>query len=284
MASVKYDYAEMIWNEIRDAAARDRVAILPVATYEDHGPHLPVDVDVVLATEICRRAAARIPEEVVLAPPVTHGYSPHHMDFHGTITIRWDTFINYVRDVCCSLAYHGFKRILIINGHGSNTSPLDLAARLSVIDFEGRILCANANHWGLRQARETGNALRDSDYGGTSHGGEYETSLYLALKPDLVDMDKAVDNRSPLPDSFKTDLLAGGHPDGSDARMVPYWSSISPSGVMGDATKATQEKGEKFLEAAITGLIELVRELRGTPILERRVQHGDIPDTKWKMT
>ena len=124
MASVKYDYAEMIWNEVRDAATQDRVALLPVATYEDHGPHLPVDVDVVLATEICRRAAARIPDEVVLAPPVTHGYSPHHMDFHGTITIRWDTFINYVRDVCCSLAYHGFKRILIINGHGSNTSPL----------------------------------------------------------------------------------------------------------------------------------------------------------------
>lgn len=284
MASIKYDYAEMIWNEIRDAAAEDRVALLPAATYEDHGPHLPVDVDVVLATEICRRAAARIPEEVVLAPPVTHGYSPHHMDFHGTITIRWDTFINYVRDVCCSLAYHGFKRILIINGHGSNTSPLDLAARLTVIDFEGRILCASANHWGLRLAREMGAELRDSDYGGTSHGGEYETSLYLALKPDLVDMDKAVDNRSPLPDSFKTDLLAGGHPGGSDARMVPYWSSISPSGVMGDATKATKEKGEQFLEAAINGLIELIRELRQTPILERRVQHGDIPDTKWKMT
>ncbi|MCY4545345.1 MAG: creatininase family protein, partial [Gemmatimonadetes bacterium] len=194
------------------------------------------------------------------------------------------TFINYVRDVCSSLAYHGFKRILIINGHGSNTSPLDLAARLTVIDFEGKILCASANHWGLRQAREVGKALRDSDYGGTSHGGEYETSLYLVLKPDLVEMDKAVDNRSPLPNSFKTDLLAGGHPEGSDARMVPYWSSISPSGVMGDATKATKEKGEKFLEAAINGLIELIRELRQTPILERRVQHGDIPDTKWKMT
>ncbi|MDE2727306.1 MAG: hypothetical protein OXI19_04735, partial [Gemmatimonadota bacterium] len=69
-----------------------------------------------------------------------------------------------------------------------------------------------------------------------------------------------------------------------DARLVPYWSSISPSGVMGDATKATKEKGEKFLEAAINGVIELVRELRGTPILARRVQHGDVPETKWKMT
>lgn len=273
MASVKYDYAEMIWYEIKEAAEQDRVALLPVATYEDHGPHLPVDVDVVLTTEICRRAAARIPDEVVLVPPVGHGYSPHHMDFHGTITIRWDTFINYVKDVCCSLAYHGFKRILIINGHGSNTSPLDMAARLSIIEYEGKILCASANHWGLRPVKELGKTLRDSDYGGTSHAGEFETSLYLALRPDLVDMDRAVDERSPLSNSFKTDLLAGGPPEGSDARLVPYWSSVTASGVMGDATRATREKGEQFLEAGITGLIELIRELRGTPIPVRRDQH-----------
>ena len=273
MNSIKYDYAEMIWYEIKEAAEQERVALLPVATYEDHGPHLPVDVDVVLATEICKRAAAQIPDEVVLAPAVSHGYSPHHMDFHGTITIRWDTFINYVKDVCCSLAYHGFKRILIINGHGSNTSPLDMAARLSIIEYEGSILCASANHWGLRQVKDLGKKLRDSDYGGTSHAGEFETSLYMALRPDLVDMDKAVDERSPLPNSFKTDLLAGGHPDASDARLVPYWSAVTASGVMGDATKATREKGEVFLEAGINGLIELIRELRSTPIPTRRDQH-----------
>ena len=273
MNSIKYDYAEMIWYEIKEAAEQERVALLPVATYEDHGPHLPVDVDVVLATEICKRAAAQIPDEVVLAPAVSHGYSPHHMDFHGTITIRWDTFINYVKDVCCSLAYHGFKRILIINGHGSNTSPLDMAARLSIIEYEGSILCASANHWGLRQVKDLGKKLRDSDYGGTSHAGEFETSLYMALRPDLVDMDKAVDERSPLPNSFKTDLLAGGHPDASDARLVPYWSAVTASGVMGDATKATREKGELFLEAGINGLIELIRELRNTPIPTRRDQH-----------
>jgi creatinine amidohydrolase len=269
---MKYVYAEMIWYEIKEAAEQGRVAVLPAATYEDHGPHLPVDVDVVLTTEICQRAVARIPSEAVLVPPVSHGYSPHHMDFHGTITIGWDTFIRYVKDVCCSLAYHGFKRILIVNGHGSNTSPLDLAARLSNLEYEGKILCASVNHWDLRKAREVGNALRASDYGGTSHGCEYETSLYLAIKPHLVDMSKAVDERSPLPPSFKTDLLAGTHPAGSGARLVPFWSSQTASGVMGDATKATREKGEKFLEAATEGLIELVRELKATEILPRRRQ------------
>ncbi len=271
---MKYFYAEMIWYEVKEAAAQGRIAVLPVATYEDHGPHLPVDVDVVLCNGICQRAVARIPSEAVLVPPVNHGYSPHHMDFHGTITIAWDTFIKYVKDVCCSLAHHGFQRILIVNGHGSNTSPLDLSARLSIIEYQGKILCASVNHWDLRRAKEVGNALRESDYGGTSHGCEYETSLYLVFKPELVDMSKAVDERSPLPHSFKTDLLAGTHPGGSGARLIPYWSQQTTSGVMGDATKATREKGEKFLEAAVEGLIELVRELRATEILPRRDQHS----------
>ena len=270
---MKYRFAEMIWYEIKEAAEQDRVAVLPVATYEDHGPHLPVDTDVVLCTEICERAVARIPSEAVLAPPVPHGYSPHHMDFHGTLTITWDTFIRYVKDVCCSLAHHGFKRILVVNGHGSNAPPLDLAARLSVIEYEGRILCGSVNHWGLRKVKEVGRELRESDYGGTSHGGEFETSLYLALKPDLVDMSKAVDERSPLSSSFQSDLLAGGHPEGSSANFTPYWSTKTASGVMGDATKASREKGEQFLEAAIEGLIELVRELRATEIMDRRDQH-----------
>ena len=75
--------------------------------------------------------------------------------------------------------------------------------------------------------------------------GEYETALYLALKPDLVDMSRAVDERSPLPPSFKTDLLAGTHPEGSAARLIPYWSSQTASGVLGDATKATEGKRER---------------------------------------
>ena len=74
-----------------------------------------------------------------------------------------------------------------------------MAARLSIIEYDGKILCASANHWGLRPVKELGKKLRDSDYGGTSHAGEFETSLYLALRPDLVDMDRAVDERSPFP-------------------------------------------------------------------------------------
>ena len=272
---MKFRYAEMTWREIKEAAEVGHVAVVPVAIYEDHGPHLPVDTDFLICTEICERAVARVPGEAVLVPPVGHGYSPHHMDFHGTITIEWDTLIRYIRDVCCSLAHHGFERILVVNGHGSNSSPVDLATRLAVLQYEGRILCAAVNHWQIRRAMDVGRALRESDYGGMSHAGEYETSLYLALKPDLVDMSKAVDERSPLSPSFQTDLLAGTHPKGSGAHLVPYWSSRTASGVLGDATKATVEKGRAFLEAAVQGLAELIQELRANQVPPRRNQHAN---------
>lgn len=269
---MKYRYAEMTWPECKAAADAGRVAVLPVATYEDHGYHLPIDTDVVLCSEICERAVEKIPDEAVLIPSVSHGYSPHHMDFPGTITIRWDTFINYVRDVCTSLAHHGFTHILMVNGHGSNTAPVEMAARLTVLETEGNALCAAVNHWGMRKAKTVGAEVRDSDFGGASHAGEYETALYLALRPELVDMEKATDERSTLPPSFQTDLLAGKRADASVASLMPYWSSMSKSGVRGDATKATIEKGERFLDAAIDGLIELIREFRSVEI-QPRVDH-----------
>jgi creatinine amidohydrolase len=267
---MKYRYEEMTWQEAGQAVSGDPVAVLPVAVYEDHGPHLPVNTDVFLCTTVCERAVAGIPSEAVLIPPVTHGYSPHHMDFPGTIAIGWQTFINYVKDVCLSLVHHGFKRILIVNGHGSNTSPLDIAARETIIESKGDILCASLNYWTTGKLRSKGNNIRQSDYGGTSHAGEFETSIYLALRPDLVDMDKAVDERSPLSASFQNDLLMGRHPEGAQANMMPFWSSMTKSGVRGDATKATAEKGKLFLEAAVEGLMEFIREFKETDILPRK--------------
>ena len=270
---MKYRYAEMTWPEVKEVAAQERVAVLPVACIEDHGYHLPVDTDVVLCTGICERAVASIPDEAVLVPAIPHGYSPHHMDFPGTLTVSWDTFVRYVQDVCVSLARHGFRRILIVNGHGSNTSPLDMAARLTILETEGRALCAAVNHWGLRHSKEAGKHHRESDFGGVSHAGEYETSLYLALKPDLVQMAKAVDERSPLSASFQTDLLLGKRADASSVNMMPHWSTMSESGVRGDATIATRAKGEAWLDAAVEGLIELIRELRQTAIRARQDHH-----------
>ncbi|MFQ6077201.1 MAG: creatininase family protein, partial [Candidatus Bathyarchaeia archaeon] len=166
----------MKWPEIREVAKEDRVVILPVATLEDHGLHLPVMTDVLITSEICRRAAEEIPEEVILVPPQPHGYSPHHMDFPGPITIRGPAFVEYMLDITRSLVYHGFRRVLIVNGHGSNAPWLETVARLTIIDHP-ESLCAMISWWNIRDVREAVMELRTSEIGGASHSGELETSL-----------------------------------------------------------------------------------------------------------
>ena len=136
-------YERLTWPEVRRAAAEHRVALIPVGTLEDHGPHLPIDADLRIISEICRRAAEDAPDEIVLLPAIPHGYDPHHMDFPGAISIGWDTFTRYCKDVGTSLAHHGFTRMLYYNGHGSNQNLVEMAARLVMIDHP-RVLAAAA--------------------------------------------------------------------------------------------------------------------------------------------
>ncbi len=134
MPADNFLYEKMSWSEIDSAAQAGKLVLLPVATIEDHGPHLPVDTDVVIVSAICRRTAELIPKDVVLMPTVKFGYSPHHIDFPGALTIRWNTFLEYLLDILRSLIHHGFNRILMVNGHGSNAPLAEMASRLGVIE------------------------------------------------------------------------------------------------------------------------------------------------------
>lgn len=263
-----YRYGEMTWPQIKEAAEQQRVAVVPVATIEDHGLHLPVDTDVLLCTSVCERAVAQAADRAVLIPPINHGYSPHHMDFPGPVTIGAETFIRYGVDVCKSLVAHGFRCVLIVNGHGSNTPFVDIIARLTVV--ETGALAAAVNYWAAPGVREVAEGLRESEkIGGMNHACEFETSIYLALRPDLVDMSKAVHELAHHPTkNYWTDLVGGDGP----LMMMEHWSALSESGVMGDPTKATAEKGEKLLAAAAKGIVELIDELRSRRTA-RRVDH-----------
>src|SRR4029078_11492322 len=125
----KYRYEEFTWPEIREAVAQQRVAVLPVGTVEQHGPHLPLVTDVLTAAEMSRMAVERMPTGAVLMPPVYCSFNEHHLDFPGTIAIQGETIVNYVTDIGVSLAHHGFRKVLLVNGHGSNVPFLDIAAR-----------------------------------------------------------------------------------------------------------------------------------------------------------
>src|SRR2546423_1918428 len=131
--STIHRYAELTWPEIAERAAGDPVCVIPVATLEDHGYHLPVDTDAVIAETLAERAVLARPGQALLLPTVTHGYTPHHMDFPGSITIDWKRFVDYLVDIGSSLIHHGFRRILFVNGHGSNVPLVDIAARLLML-------------------------------------------------------------------------------------------------------------------------------------------------------
>ncbi|HEX9122087.1 MAG TPA: creatininase family protein [Actinomycetota bacterium] len=253
-------YERLTWPEVRRAAAEDRVCLIPSGTLEDHGPHLPLDADTRIALEICRAAAEQASDEIVLLPPVIHGYTPHHMDFPGPITIGWETFVKYCTDVGTSLARHGFKRILFLNGHGSNIPLIDMATRLIGLEYPD-VLAAGAFYLTSPESQRVIEEVRESGLGGMGHACELETSIYLHLDPGAVEMDKAVDENS-FPEGPNCWM------DWSDGplKLMPWWNAISHTGVHGDATKATADKGKVLFEQAVHECLSFVRELRDKPL------------------
>jgi len=259
---VKYYYQHYTWQEIPELVRHQPVVVLPVGSVEDHGLHLPLDVDNFIIGSIVEEAARRLDGEMLLLPPVPYGFETHHMDLPGTIDIRMENMLNFVLDITRSVAHHGFNRILLADGHGSNMPILDLVARRTNLETDA--LCG-AFIW-PSLAKETIEQIRESERpGGMAHACELETSLYLYLDPARVQMDKAKKEIGISPTRFIwMDLLMS-----SPVLLMDRWTRFSKTGVAGDPTLATAEKGKKVFEAVVTALIDLVREFknydRGTP-------------------
>jgi creatinine amidohydrolase len=266
-------YERMTWPQLREAARADRVVLVPFGAIEQHGFHLPVDVDVRIAREVCERTARLNPHALVMAP-MAFGFETHHMDWPGTIDIDWDILVKYGVCVCSSLARHGFRRILIVNGHGSNRPILDLITRLTVIKHPD-VLCAGQSWFHLGDVMKAFNEVRESDM--SSHADELETSAYLAIDPDAVDMSQAVRDITFRRSPHVWGDLAGRKPtpdSKSPLVMFEHFSTGSISGVRGDPTKATAEKGRLLLDAAAGELAEIVDELRAREIVPPTDHHG----------
>ena len=140
--STSHRYAQLTWPEVAEWARLDPVCLVPVATLEDHGYHLPIDTDVVIAETLAEQAVLSRRANSLLLPTVTHGYTPHHMQFPGSITIDWKTFVDHLLDIGRSLVHHGFNRILFVNGHGSNVPLVEMAARLLMVEHPHSIAAA----------------------------------------------------------------------------------------------------------------------------------------------
>jgi creatinine amidohydrolase len=189
-AKTEHRYEKLTWPEINDAVDLGKVCILPCGAVEQHGPHLPLDVDLVCPGGIAHGAGRALAEKILVLPPIAYGYTGHVMDFPGTINTHYSTFIEQVLDVVKSLAYHGFKKIILLNGHGSNMPNLDLAARRANVETDAE--CVVIAWWNLLTVDKTFlPGWRESKFpGGCSHACELETSLYLYLDEENVRKDQ----------------------------------------------------------------------------------------------
>src|SRR5215468_8635010 len=250
-----YLYQQYTWPELGEVAKKQPVVVLPIGSVEDHGPHLPLDTDNFLIWAISEEAARRAEGDILLMPIIPFGYETHHMDFHGTIDIQIEHLLHFVLDVTKSVAHHGFRRILIADGHGSNMPILELVARRTILETNAMCGCFI---W-PSLAIETINRLRESSVpGGMAHACELETSVYLYLDSQRVQMDKAVKDMNLPPSKFMwLDLMKG-----APVLYMDHWTRFSRSGVVGDPTLATVEKGHEIFDAVVAALVELVREFK----------------------
>lgn len=272
----EHRYEKLTWEEIVDAIAARKIPIVPTGAVEQHGPHLPLDVDMLLSTSVALEAGRRNPGKILVLPSVSYGYTGHVMDFPGTINIHYSHFIEHVLDICKSLAYHGFKKMLLLNGHGSNMPNLDLVARRCNLETDAE--CGYAGWWSfLRADPKFLPGWRESAFpGGIAHACELETSMYLHIAPEDVRKDKIRNGQI----SFNEDKSKFRYVDlyGSGPVEVTSWTaSYSDSGVLGEAELATAEKGKAAFEEAVTRLCEFIDEWYDKPAPTRKENHAQEP-------
>lgn len=246
----KYLLARMTWPEVEDILKQTDIILVPVGSTEQHGPALPVDNDAFIATEFTTRVAERLwdTQKVVVAPPISYGYSPHHMQFKGTVTLRESTLASMIVDVCTSMEKHGFKRIILINGHGGNSTAISNALHEMNNVVMAKIF--SVNWWDLAIDKIAEVATRP-----VFHACDMETSVAWFLGQRVLE-DKRVDEpgRKIVPGFIESDMLAPP-PRASVAYMMKH---ITESGVVGYSTKATKEKGKQIAEVVLKRLEDFI--------------------------
>lgn len=262
-AATEYRYTRLTWPEMNQAIAMQKIVLLPTGSTEQHGCHLPLETDAFLVESVCLEAGRRAPDRILVLPTVSYGLNMHHMDFPGTVHIEPEVFIAFCLNITKSVAYHGFNKILLVNGHGSNGPLVDLVARKTVLATES--LCAAVSYFSL--ALEAFERIRDTPV--MAHADEFETSLYLYLAAERVRMAERGQGND-----VQGRYLSSDSTSNYPVRFNDWWGRWTRTGVHGDPTTATAEKGQAIFEAAVTGLIGVVDEWKAWPIAGRSDQHA----------
>ena len=247
-------WEEMTWVEIEKKLKLTDTAILPCGSIEQHGPHLTVDIDFFDARYLARESASRCssPKPFVL-PALPYGVAYHHEAFKGTLSVTNATLTQFVYEIGMNLARSGIKKLVLLNGHGDNSPALNNAAQM--INRDSRIfVCVET---GETSDVELYNLI---DTPNDIHAGEIETSTSLALRPELVKMERAVNETLDFGSKFL---------NFDSVHSVDWYvrtNKISKSGVIGDATKANAEKGAKMWDIMIRQMVRFIEFIKTTPL------------------
>lgn len=239
------------------------VAVLPVAATEQHGPHLPLSVDAVLAQGIIDAALSRLAPDlpVLFLPLQSVGKSNEHAAFPGTLTLSSQAVLQVWCELGASVAATGVRKLLLFNTHGGHVSVMDLVAR----DLRERhamlVFGASWFNLPLGDAMQRQFSAQEQRFG--IHAGDIETSMMLALRPDLVDMRLAQNFRSASQDRSEQLAVLG---NGRSAKMGWQMQDYHPAGAVGNAAAATAEKGRALIDAAAQSLADLLAEISELPL------------------
>jgi creatinine amidohydrolase len=231
------------------------IAILPLGAHEQHGPHLPFETDALIAQHVAERLRDAAPASVTveLLPVESVGYSIEHMDVTGTRTLGFDEAVNRWIEIAGQCAARGLRRLMLLNAHGGNSPLLTIVATEARVRFNMLVVATSWTRFGF-----PAELIAPEDKAFDIHAGDIETSVMLAIHPDLVRMDAIADFPSRQAEYARrfTHLRAYG-PHAFGWKM----NDLNVEGAAGNASRATAEKGEVMLDHAVSGLTELLADM-----------------------
>jgi creatinine amidohydrolase len=244
-------FHEMTFPELRRVPRDRSVVLIPIAACEQHSHHLAVYTDTVLCTGVAEGVEQRMADSVLLLPTLWLGASHHHLRFGATLSADVDLHVSILCDIVQPLLEDGYQRIMILNGHGGNIDTMHVALRRLQPRYTNRILSA-ASYWELADKELA--ALGEGPRKSMGHACEYETSMMLALRPDLVRRDQ-IKNDPPKDDAALRGLF-----------LADDMKQKTDHGCVGYPELASAEKGKSFLNAAITRTADVVAALLKRPL------------------
>jgi len=251
----RHQFAAYTWAEVHEMERGDKIILIPLGSTEQEGTHLPIGVDTYVAEAVAQEVAKET--DCLVGPTLPVGYSEWFLEFPGTISLTIETFTQVLREYISSLIHHGFKKFIFVNGHGGNSSAVDVVSREFIMSNGVQIVMVEIWKIANSLAKDIPK-LKESVF---KHAGELMTSVMLYLHPNTVNMKKAKVEyvKSNKPHFTVKSTLGPAEFKGLEITLYEKARSLTESGIMGDPLSATAKKGEIIFNTITSYLVEMVK-------------------------